>query len=1053
MSVHSPSPESPWRRVLEELRQVIGNKRDADGVLGSINWLRQHMALEGANPNVVRNILYRDKGKPADKRVLYKLIRNLWQEQTGTALQAPELEVLFADTSISDADVSQLLGREKRRAYTSFVSSVRSGQQPKLLVLGRPGSGKTLLLDYIQQALELAPKAAQSIVRLEFSSPDVLSSLSLLADKLGVPRNVLEAKVVKLGTASAFAVQADAQADISRTLIEALRLRQRTCILLLHLSQTLNDTTLMAGTSLRLNTDEVPRVNAADWLWFNLIEPLSKLPDLSLLVSSVSIPARALGNLNTFDGPVKLSPPTLSEARRFVKTRLPSLPTAEQEVIVQRAGRSYEQLRTLALLAELREFSPDDGSSHFEHLEQLSQLLETTADARLRHFLEALAVLSLAEYPVFHAHSLAALLPAEWSQLNQIEQAFLDPVPGQDECYRCFSRQFARGLRQRFRLNNHERYQHLHQLAAEHYESADEILPTPEKTVRCLHHLFEARNWPKLESWMLRSSIPQNLLPRLWDCALVELSAAPLEAIARQVASHYVRLGSYQHPDAKASLAVLESSDNTATKAWTLLKRAEGAVLRGQIDQAGELLENWPDPGSRHLEVEFHLIQASIARWRGDLTKAAKLINQRARVLLGSISASDSDYRSLSARVAVWAGLIAKDQGDLQTALHEFSSLHPADDLISARLAFQIGDVHMQLGQFDSALSALSSAVHGAYRNEALIQEQTRYLARRGTLYRKQHQLSLSQADFDAALSLLQADSELEDLERAFWLAKVQDEYALLLLAQGHFDEAIFLLYHNQQVFQTYQEEHQLDASYRSLRSRLRLALAYVCRSSRQSYYYPIVRPVNSVTDSHDLRQAQHLIEQTLAAIAAKTQSDVLYQRLYRRALLLASSIVEAKDACDYAEQAISFSDYAYEAARSYGHLACAALQTSDYQLAQKATTHARLELEQLNQPSDQDPALTSWILSLSLQGSILAGDIPKALNLLAEALQMPHLATFHEMMLRTTAQLLEDSANLHHQLLADYNQATTGLRLADQLVLDWREGRLNLAPAELSQA
>src|SRR5690625_8019671 len=58
-TVHS----SPWRRIFEQVRTATGNQRDEHGTLGSINWLRKQMELRNANPNVVRNIIYRDKGK------------------------------------------------------------------------------------------------------------------------------------------------------------------------------------------------------------------------------------------------------------------------------------------------------------------------------------------------------------------------------------------------------------------------------------------------------------------------------------------------------------------------------------------------------------------------------------------------------------------------------------------------------------------------------------------------------------------------------------------------------------------------------------------------------------------------------------------------------------------------------------------------------------------------------------------------------------------------------------------------------------------------------
>ena len=82
-----PTPETnPWRRIFEDVREVVGNARDETGMVGSINWLRKRMEQRGANPNVVRNIIYRDKGKLSDKRVLFEILNELWETSGRAAL-------------------------------------------------------------------------------------------------------------------------------------------------------------------------------------------------------------------------------------------------------------------------------------------------------------------------------------------------------------------------------------------------------------------------------------------------------------------------------------------------------------------------------------------------------------------------------------------------------------------------------------------------------------------------------------------------------------------------------------------------------------------------------------------------------------------------------------------------------------------------------------------------------------------------------------------------------------------------------------------------------
>ena len=124
-----------------------------------------------------------------------------------------------------------------------------------------------------------------------------------------------------------------------------------------------------------------------------------------------------------------LNPPTASEARRFVRARLPHLSAAQQDALVQSSGRSFEELRTLTLLAELRE--PVEGSDGAEHLRQLIRLADNATDPVLREFLAILAVLAPAEFPSFPAGLLAALRE-DSSGPDNLELAFLDPVPGRE---------------------------------------------------------------------------------------------------------------------------------------------------------------------------------------------------------------------------------------------------------------------------------------------------------------------------------------------------------------------------------------------------------------------------------------------------------------------------------------------------------------------------------------------------------------------------------------------------------------------------------------------
>lgn len=1063
MASHPPDEHaSPWRPIFEAVRKTVGQRRDVNGVLGSINWLRKEMERRGANPNVVRNIIYRDKGKLPDKRVLFEILTELWASTGQPPFRAPELEVLLSPGSSAEQEVLQLLGREKRRAYRTFVGGVRAGETPRLLITGRPGSGKTLLADYVQQALEIPPRAADRIVRLEFSSGDLASALGRLAQALGVPPELVESKLLRIGSSSAFAVQADAQAEVARVIIDAARHEPGRTVFLLHISQSLSGQDSLGLVPLRLNTPEVPRVSASEWLWLSLLEPLSRLPNVAVLGSMADVPARALQRLGAFDGPIKLTPPTTSEARRFVKARLPHLPTSQQEDIVQRAGRSFEELRTLTLLAEVREPVGKEALEGSQlSIEQLSKLVEASGDARLRDFLSALAVLSIPEFPTFRAETVMRLRQQASSDLNAFELAFLDQVPGEEGIYRCFSRQLARALRQRLQDGDIARYRGLNLAAADAYREGAWADPASEAASRFLHHVFEARDWETMAVWLRRNSIQQSLVRRIWSAAESELSGSKtFHSIARQVAAHYVKLGSYDHADAVSAFNALARSDDVDVRAWTTLKRAEGEVLKGRFEHAQRLLETCPGTSVPLLRAEVALVRASIARWHSGLDEAARLVDEDARRALAAVADDDAASDLARAKVEVWAGLIAKDRGDLEGALAEFDSVTIDDDLIRARIAFQKGDVGLKLGRFDQALRELNLAVRLSHRSEALVQEQTRYLARRGTLYRRMGDVVSAQRDFAAARSILET-SEAEPVEREFWLAKVDDEAALALLAEGLFEEATFTLSRSIERFRAYAKAMEVDAEYRVLRTTLHIGLAYACRGLAQPFRLPLpVLPLPHA-DLPDLRHARQRIAEVLTALDAKAGEEV-FGGLVRRAHLHASLVATtAEEALDHADKAVEASRFDYQRAEAMAATIAARLKMADTRGAAIALGRGESALRASLPPRGTgergDLGLRAQYVALAGATQLQLGSSSEAAERLVGALDDPDLAAYHEGLLRAFGEGAErmpatDGAWREHtrlgELLGLGDRPDVGpARLPDALVARWRHRRSAAAP------
>src|SRR5690606_1404134 len=128
---------------------------------------------------------YRDKGRLHDKRALFLIIEDLRRDLGLPPIADPELTQLGTPFAAAELEVDQVLGREQRRVYRVMVGGIRSGEHPKVIVTGRSGSGKTMLADYIQQALELHEGEDLSVHRVHFSSPELDAAFVRLAASLG----------------------------------------------------------------------------------------------------------------------------------------------------------------------------------------------------------------------------------------------------------------------------------------------------------------------------------------------------------------------------------------------------------------------------------------------------------------------------------------------------------------------------------------------------------------------------------------------------------------------------------------------------------------------------------------------------------------------------------------------------------------------------------------------------------------------------------------------------------------------------------------------------
>ncbi len=1067
---------SPWRAVFEETAKAAQGRRDEVATIGSINWLRHAMERRGANPNVVRNIIYRDKGRLHDKRELYLILEDLRSQLGLPGVQDEELVQLGTPYAAAELEVDQVLGREQKRVYRALVGGIRAGKHPKLLVTGRAGSGKTMLADYVQQALELGDQPGLRVHRAHFPSADLDEAFVRLAQELGMPSGLMESRLVRIGTAGPFAVQADAQADVVRLVMDHLRSLEGPKVLLLHLSHGLGSPGRLGSQPLRLNTPDVPRVSAAEWLWATLLEPLTRLAETSIYVSAVEVPPVAHDHAVAYEGPLRLAAPTTAEAKRFVASHGPELPETVQEEIVARAARSYEELRTLTLLTLARVHAPEGGSGTDPALEQLSALVEPGVEQRVRAFLAALTVLSSGEQHELGGSDIAevarALVPGDRRKaLSQFELSFLDPLPSRPGTYRSFSRRLVRLVEDRLGRSDPQLLRAAHAAAAASVAEGAAADPTSRTAQRHLHHLLEARRWDDLLAWCETRPAPYTLLTGMWEAAQLELEGEPLAAVALAFARQMMRLGAFEHVETVRACELLARSSDPLRRGWTSLMRAQAEIAAGRFERAEVLLAASEDGGDDPvLAAERDLTAASVMRWRGELERAAQVVADVAsRDASDFAPAGSLARRALRTSSAVWAGLIAKDGGDLAGSLTQLWAEDTGGDLMGARLAFQRGDVALRLGLFDTARRELDHGLEAAATYSGLPQERARFAARRATLARVTGDLQDADHWFDVARALTE-EGPGDRLDVAFALARVEDEAAYSALAAGAHESAIVAVTTAIATFKEYQQRRDVDASFRIARAEVHLATAYAFRGLN----VPFQRPLPLIAAAPPGPDLSHALGSLTEAIRSVTDprrrqpaGASAVRGLVREARLMAAYITQdPAEALRLAEEAEAAARYDYQRSDAAAAKALALVRAgrnADALAAVRAGEEALARSTQVLARAIGGAPEESGDLGLHTQHVVLravahlrAGDQSEAAEALTLALSDERLAPFSEGVLRAFGEAAELEADQswkrHRKLRAVLGIGGTGpstpARLPDALVAAWRTRASALAPA-----
>jgi len=986
------SQSTPWLETLNLLRPHLVGRRDENGHVGSLRWLENQMGARGASSGAVRNIVYREIGTSPDKALLRGVLETLCQSVGLELPHSLELEPLEHDLY---PQVRQLLGREKRMVYRRFLSGVRAGGQPKMLILGRHGAGKTMLMDHLCTALTSSSASLQGDpVRLHIGG-ELAPELERLFGQLKLARSSLHAPLSRLQESAPFAVSGSLQAEVGRALITALETVPESVsgrVLLLRAGQR----GTLAGSVLRLpdGSSATPSL----WAWHHLLEPLqnSGWAILALLNTLEGLPP----NLGVYGEATLLPPPTLEEARRFVRLKLPYLPPPEVERIVGQAGRDYEALGLLTLLSGVE---AEDGGR-----------LPALRDERLRDFLEALSVACPPAWNDVDSGLLSSLLERRsLEDLPALERAFLESSGrglggrgpdgrerGGRGRVRPTSRPLLEKLLERYPHDRAERRRVLHQKAALLSEADGEI-------ERALEHALEAGDGPGVVRLCLDSVsqngvvvVPFGSLENAWR-RLKSGGLLPLEdgeRLTLAVVEHYTTLGRYQHPSLDEALEVLRASPNPASRLLTQVRAVERAVEVARFEDARAALQPLPDPMNlalsealEHLELgaatrgELALAHVALLRWEGQAALALRYVEVAAQCA-SSVGASSVNLEPLEQKTRFWRGLIRKDLGQWEGALLDLGSVSGSSmGLLSARAQYQLGDMWMRLGQQGWARDALEQALEGLRSSEAPLGEVSRARTGLGTALRRLGRLEEASRTFTAA-----AVSAPDDYTRA----RAQSEAVLLHAARGQFSLALDLGHWAWRSFRDASSVRPAEADYRRQRVAYRVALVYLARGLGRPYLPPLL---GAREENPDLMHARALLEHTLKEVRdlEAERSRSLRMDCY---LALGLATPDPQQALLLQQTALEEASHPYHVFQAHTYLAEAQFRAGNTSGALSEVNRAHVYARRAARLGGTDrlfePSFNAWLALLEAL-SLLGEDRDSALEVLQTALEDFELKPF----------------------------------------------------------
>ncbi|THF88359.1 hypothetical protein E7T09_03905 [Deinococcus sp. KSM4-11] len=547
-----------WKNVLADLRRRLPPPASGRQQRGSLRWLEAEMKARGANPAALRNIVYRDIGTAADKTVLHQIFSDLALE-VGSVL--PGHDQPAAPPGLPDE--LHLLGRSKKRAYKQFLAGVRAGRAPRLIVTGRPGAGKTVLLDKVEEAL------------VERGIP---------VTRLGLTGDASQLLPFDASPGASYAVQAQAQVDALRAVLPdsgAVLVR-------------VTDDLTFAGQPPR--APDGTQLSPAAWASTTLFACVRA--GVSILLASES----RRGLENTPVEVIDLRPPTTAEARVYLMGSL-GVTQTEADVLVRETGRHLDRL---ALLVRLRSGDTDAGNLR--------------SDPDTRRLVEAAAALDgvmLGEpdapwpEPLLHAAlgmGAQALPPHARALLRRTDDGGSLSTPVLRAAWATTPRAATRAVYERIAAINDA------SLTRYRLAALAQLSDWPALTTAIQDHPDDARYLPPL--WpLIRRATSLTHRERLARAVVTHHAGRGEYSEPRLRDALFTLLESPRDPvRAWARVKLAESS----------LEGGGMESARRQLEHPDVSLMDAADPWSVAAQADALLVEAALARWQGDLAAATR---------------------------------------------------------------------------------------------------------------------------------------------------------------------------------------------------------------------------------------------------------------------------------------------------------------------------------------------------------------------------------------------------------------------------------------------